>query len=248
MTAVGINDILVTNLSVLATGVARDFADKTAFQAGGYDFTWYDEDGVALASQPTWDQTRSETNGDHFFYYEVPLGAFSIRLTVPATDYASVALWTGRGTSYGIDDLGGMIASTGSVTLTPTVTSADAEMFDGDSIDVSMSVTEAALTSIGAASLAACDTVRAYIKLDSTNSGAAPTVDYTSLTTAITSDTSGNRVVRVTANAFPAAIAIGDSAKSLSCKVMLELGEGSKLIIASVVNLTVKWVSRNGPA
>lgn len=248
MTVVGINEILATNLSVLATGAALDYASKAAFQGAGFDLTWLDEDGVALVSQPTWDLVRSDTNGDHFFQAEVVLGAYAVRMTVPATAYSTVTIWTGRGTAYGVDDLGGMIASTGSVTLTPTVTSADAEMFDGDSVDVSMSVTEAALTSIGAASLTACDTVRAYIKLDSANSGAAPTVDYTSLTTAITSDSSGNRVVRVTANAFPAALAITGTEKSLSAKVMLELGEGSKLIIASVVNLTVKWVSRNGPA
>lgn len=246
MTAVGIPDILATNLTVLATGVARDFADKAALQAAGYDLTWYDEDGAALSSQPTWDLTRSETNGDHVFSYEIPLGAFLVRLTVPATDYASVALWTGRGTAYGLDDLGGMIAAAGSVAVTPETTTDTATMYDGDSIDISVSVTEGALTSIGAASLTACDTRRAYIKLNNAEAGAAPTVGYTELTVTITTDSSGNRVLRIVKDAFPAALAVPNGTKSLSATLMLELGEGSKVIIAASVDITILWSSRDG--
>ena len=247
MTAVGHNDTIWTNLSVLATGVPQDFADKAAMVSAGYALTGYDETGTALGVAVTWDMERSETNGDHLLSYAVPLGAFALRLTVPVADYASVALWNGIGYIYGPDDLGSLIATTGSITLTPTTTSDDAEMFDGDSISVVMRVTEAALTAAGAASLAACDTLRAYIKLDSVDSGAAPTVDYTDLTVTILTDSSGDRTVRVTKDAFPTALAITDAAKSLTCKVQLELGESTKLITAATVGLTIKWVARNGP-
>jgi hypothetical protein len=246
MTAVGHNDILWTNLSVLATGVARDFADKAAMVTAGYDLIAYDEDGVALASQPTWDMVRSETNGDHQLIYAVPLDPFGLRLTVPATDYASVALWSGIGYAYGPDDIGGAIAAAGAVAVTPTATTDDATMYDGDSIDISVSISETALSSIGAASLAACDTRRANIKLNSAESGAAPTVAYGDLTVAITTDTSGNRVLRITKDAFPIALAVPNSAKSLAATLQVELGESSKLITAASVNLTILWVSKDG--
>lgn len=246
MSVVGINEIFASNLSVFATGAPRDFANKAAFTGAGYNLTWMDEDGVDLVSQPTWDMVRSDTNGDHYFQAEVVLGAYAIRMTVPGTDYASLTIWTGRGTTYGIDDIGGMIATTGAVAVTPTLTQSTASMFDGDSIDVSVSVSETALDSIGAASLAACDTKRAYIKLDSVDSDDAPTVGYADLTVTVTSDVEGTRTLRITKDAFPAVLGVPDATKSLACTLMVELGEGSKLIIAASVSLTILWVSRNG--
>ena len=245
MTAVGHNDTLWTNLSVLATGVAQDFANKAAMTGAGYALTWYDELGVALVSQPTWDMVRSETNGDHQLNYAVPLGAFAIRLTVPVTDYASIALWNGIGYTYGLDDIGGAIATSGGVTVTPTMTTDTATVYDGDSLDVSVSVTEAALASIGAVSLAACDTRRATLKLDSANSGAAPTVPYTDLTVTITTDISGTRILRIVKDAFPTALAVPNGSTSVACTLQMELGEGTKVITAASVAITVLWGTRD---
>jgi hypothetical protein len=239
MTAVGHNDILWTNLSVLATGVARDFADKAAMVTAGYDLTWYDDAGDALASQPTWTMERSETNGDHMLAYAVPLGAYGIRLTVPGTDYASVALWSGIGYTYGPDDLGSLIATSGGVALTPVTTSDEAEIYDGDSIILDFSVTEAALTYINAASLTACDTLLAQIKLNTNDSD--ETADVTGFTNTVTSDTSGNRVLRAVLAAFPAALAVPDGAKSIACTAQLRATEGTKTAIVSEIALTVKW-------
>lgn len=246
MTVVGIYDGLVTNLSTIATGAALDYASKAAFLSDGWLLTWMDVDGVDLASQPTWDLVRSDTDGDHQFKAEVPYGWYRSKLTVPAGKYATVTNWIGRGTNYGNDDIGGMIASAGAVTVTPTVTSDTATMFDGDSLDFDVSVTESALASIGAASLAACDTRRAYIKLDSTAAGAAPTVDYTDLTVTILTDTSGDRTLSITKDAFPTALAVPSTTKAVNCTLMLELGEGTKVIMAAEVAITILWSSRDG--
>lgn len=247
MVAVGSTDTLWTNLSVLATGVARDYADTAAFLAAGYALTWYDEDGVALASQPTYSLIRSETNGDHLFQYEVPLGAFAVRMTVPATDYASIALWNGRGYSYSIDDLGGMIASTGSVVLSETATSTEYVLYDGDSVLAEgIVIPEAALTAIGAASLAACDSRKAFIKLSTADSNDAPTVPDTDLTVSITTDASNNRVVAVTCDNFPNALGVPDDTTSVSAVLMVVLTEGTKQITAAVVQLTIRWTADTG--
>ncbi len=245
MTAVGHNDTLWTNLTVLATGAARDYADKAAMVTAGYALTAYDELGAALGTPVTWDRVRSETNGDHMLNYAVPLDAFGLRLTVPAADFASVALWNGIGYTYGLDDIGGFIATSGSVAITPTITTDTATVYDGDSLDVSVSITEAALASIGAASLTACDTRRATIKLDSANSGAAPTVPYTDLTVTITTDTVGNRVLRIVKDAFPTALAVPNSSTSVACTLQMELGEGTKVITAASVAITVLWGTRD---
>jgi hypothetical protein len=241
VTVVGINEILVSNLSVLATGIARDYADTAAFLLAGYNLTWYDEDGVAVSPQPTWSLVRSDTNGDHFFQAEVVLGAYAVKMTVPATDYASITLWSGRGTSYGIDDIGSAIAASGGISLSPTAVADTAEMFDGDSIRVLMFVPDEALTRIGAASLAACDDIEAFIKLDSVDSDQPPTVDDAALTKAIITDSSGDRSVLVTLDDFPEALKVVDGTRSTQCTVHLRLTEGAKIIIASEIALTVKW-------
>ncbi len=245
MTAVGHNDTLWTNLSVLATGVAQDFANKAAMVSAGYALTWYDDLGVALASQPTWDMVRSETDGDHELSYAVPLGSYAIRMTVPATDYATFALWNGIGYAYGLDDIGGFIATSGSVAITPTTTFDSATIYDGDSFDVTVSITESALLTIGAASLAACDTKLATIKLDSAESGAAPTVPSTDLTVTILTDTSGDRTIRITKDVFPTAIAVMNNTRSTACTLQLSLGEGTKVITAASVAITVLWGTRD---
>lgn len=246
MTVVGIYEGLITNLSTIATGAALDYASKAAFLSDGWLLTWMDVDGVDLVSQPTWDLVRSDTDGDHQFKAEVPYDWWRAKLTVPAGKYATATNWTGRGTNYGNDDIGGMIASAGTIALSPTATSDTATMYDGDSLKFTVSVTEAALTLIGAASLAACDTRRAYIKLDTTAAGAAPTVDYTDLTVTILTDTSGDRTLSITKDAFPTALAVPSTTKDINCTLMLELGEGTKLIMAASVSITILWSSRDG--
>ena len=241
MTAVGINELLVSNLSVLATGVARDYADTTAFTTAGYNLTWVDENGTSLSPQPTWSLVRSDTTGDHYFKSEVVLGAYSVIMTVPSTDYVSVRVWTGRGTSYGIDDVGSSIAASGGVSLSPLSIGDTADMFDGDSISVLMVVPEAALTALGAASLAACDLIEAFIKLDSVDSDSAPTVANAALTKTIVTDASNDRSVRVTLATFPVALKVIDGTRATACTVQLRLTEGTKMLIVSEVALTVKW-------
>lgn len=248
MTDVGLTDILATNLTVLATGVALDYANKAAFTGAGFNLTCYDNLGAALSPQPTWDLVRSDTDGDHEFSYSVPYDAFTWKMTVPGTAYSTATQWVGRGTTYGLDDLGGMIAASGSVAIAEFVTISTYTWYDTDSLDVSVSVTEAALASIGAASLTACDTRRAYIKLTSAASGAAPTVDYTAITVTITTDTSGTRILRCVIDAFPAALAVPSGSTSIQAKLMVTLGEGSKLLTVAEVSLTIVWTAKDGAA
>lgn len=224
-----------------STGLPVAYASKAAMQAAGWDLTWYDEDGVALSSQPTWTlPVAGETTGRHQIRYVMPSGVWTAKVTVPsALASAAPVEFSDEGTSYDIDSVGSLIASSSGVSLTPVLTSDTAEIFDGDSIVLDFSVTEAALSYVGAASLAAVDTILCQVKLDSLNSD--DTASVTGFTNSITSDTSGNRVVRCTLNAFPAALAVQDSTKSLAATAHLRLTEGSKTAIASEIKLTVKW-------
>ena len=103
---------------------------------------------------------------------------------------------------------------------------------------MNLTVPEAALTALGAASLAAIDTLACGVKLVSKTSD--DTQDA-ALSTSIVTDTSGNRVVRAFLNAFPAAFAVPDTVRSVSAEIALRATEGSKTFIVATCALTVKW-------
>lgn len=224
-----------------ATGKPETFATKAAMQAAGWDLIWYDEDETALSSQPTWTlQSAGEASGRHHIRYVMPAGVWTCPVVRPTVDhYAAPTEFTGEGTTYDVDSVGSLIATSGGVALTPVTTSGEAEIYDGDSIILDFSVTEAALTYIGAASLTAIDALSAEIKLNTADSSAAATV--ATLTESITSDVSGNRVVRGLLAAFPAALAVPAAAKSLACTAQLRATEGTKTAIVSEIALTIKW-------
>lgn len=223
------------------TGAPVAYATKAAMQAAGWDLIWYDEDETALASQPTWTlQSAGEASGRHHIRYVMPAGVWTCPVVKPTVDhYSAPAEFSGEGLTYDTDAIGSLIATSNGVSLTPVTTADEAEIYDGDSIILDFAVTEAALAYIGAASLTACDALLAEIKLNTVDSDQAATVG--GLTETITSDTSGNRVVRATLDAFPVALAVPDATKSLACTAQLRATEGTKTAIVSEIALTIKW-------
>jgi len=221
-------------------GALVSYASKALMQAAGFDLTWYDADAVALASQPAWTLPVAGADGRHQIKYVIPNGPWTCKVSLPsaANNAAPIEFWA-EGMSYDENSIGSLIATSGGVALTPVTTADEAEIYDGDSIVLNFSVTEAALEYINAASLNACDSLVAEIKLNTIDSDQPATV--VGLTETITSDTAGNRVVQAVLAAFPAALAVPDATKSLACTAQLRLTEGSRTAIASEIALSVKW-------
>lgn len=217
------------------------YASKTDFQAAGWDISWRDASDVALTTQPTWTLGAGAANGRHALTYTLPDGPWTARLTVPNPAFVASPLeFDGEGSVYDIDSIGSIIVTSTAIAVAPTVIEGTAELFDGNSIRLDFSVPEAALTAIGASSLATCDTLVAEIKLDSADSSAAPPV--TTLTETIITDISGTRLVRGTLATFPAALAVpAGGQQTLACTAHLLLTKGSSVITGSVIRITVKW-------
>lgn len=244
----GDTDILVRYLEQ-ANGTALNYATKALFQAAGFDLTWKDNTGTALATQPDWDLVAS-SGKRHQFSYVIPAGVFTVDTTVPSTHISSPKETKGEGLSYDDSAIGSLIASSASISISPTSTSSSATMYDGDSIYIAgISIPEAALTAIGATSLADCASRLAFIKRTSQDSNDEPDVALAGgLTVTATSDSANNRVVKIECTAFPAILGVLDDATSLSAKVNVRLTKGSKEIVAAVVDLTVLWVAPQGEA
>jgi hypothetical protein len=242
----GDTEIIVLYLEQ-ADGTALTYASKALFEAAGFAITWYDNAAVALSSQPTWTLPVAGSSGRHQFAAIVPDGAYTWKVTEPSTHISTPCEGTGEGMAYDDGSIGSILASSVSVTISPTQTSTTAEMFDGDSILIEgITIPAAALTAIGASSLANCDSRKAFIKLDSSDANDAPTVPDTDLTVTATTDSGGVYVVKVTKDAFPAAIGVIDDTKATSCTLHVRLTKGSKTIIAGEVKLTVKWPADQG--
>jgi hypothetical protein len=224
-----------------AAGQPLTYSTYALLQAAGISVTFYAATGIALASQPTITMPVAGVSGRHQLAFVMPDGLWTAKVTsTNANVYPVPTEFDGEGTTYDVDTLGSLIATSGGVAVSATSFSNSAEMYDGNSIDVSCSVPEAALTAIGAASLALCDSLVAEIKINATDSSAAATVG--GLTEAITSDTSGARTVRVTLDAFPAALAVPvGGQQSVNATLHLKLTNGTKIITANSTSLIVKW-------
>ena len=116
------------------SGRGLSYANKTAFQADGWDIDWVDTDGDNLSSQPTWTIEPASNwtirNGAHIVEHTVPSGVGVALATVPgwAQDPGS---WSTEGQSYDEDSLAGLFLTAQGV---PGVQSAA----DGDLGDVVM--------------------------------------------------------------------------------------------------------------
>jgi hypothetical protein len=224
-----------------AAGQFVSFASYALFQAAGFSITFYDSTGVALASQPTITLPVAAVNGRHQFTYIMPNNPWTARVVCTNPNLLpSPVEFDGEGTSYDIDTVGSAIATSSGVALSDTALSGSVQMFDGNSIDVSCAVTEAALSKIGATSLANCDSLVAEIKLNSLDSSVAASVP--GLIETITSDVVNTRTVRVTLDAFPAVLAVPTgSQQAVQATLQLKLLKGTKVITANSTQITVKW-------
>ncbi len=224
-----------------ASGALVSYATKAAMVAALWDLTWYDNTGVALASQPTWTLPVAGASGRHQIAFVMPEGVWTCKVSLPAAaNVAAPAEFGDEGTAYDIDSVGSQIATSNGVSLTPITTGDAQTIYDGDSIITDFAISEAALAYIGAASLAAVTVGNMVpaIKLDSVDSDQPQTA---LMTPTITSDVLNTRTVRGTLAAFPAALAVPDATKSVSATIQLRLTYSGKTCIATAVALTVLW-------
>jgi hypothetical protein len=199
--------------------------------------------GVVQSITPT--LTESATVGDFRVYnlaFTAPATAGRLWMNVrPVNRQRHVLSWDSFDEDlsvYTLDSLGSIIATTGTIVVSDLSTETSLEIYDGDSIDVNLTVPEAALTALGAASLAAIDALACGVKLNSLNSDDPQSA---TLSTSIVTDTSGNRVVRAYLNAFPAALAVSDATQSTQATIALRATEGTKTFIVATCALTIKW-------
>lgn len=113
-----------------ADGTAESFASKAAFQAAGWDLSWRDVDGVALASQPTW-VLSDQGDGEHLVKYTVPSGFYWVKVTAPEGRVASPAGWSNEGEAYDADSIAGLLLTNQGVPA--VISAADADL--GDVVD-----------------------------------------------------------------------------------------------------------------
>ena len=231
-----------------AAGAALVYANKAAFTGAGWDVVWYDTDGVALSSQPTWDLLTGTTASASDFYliqYVVPSESFSYVIVPVGTNVAAPA-----GGEFQIDtatngQIYGAILTSAGTLVSQTTINQDLTLYQGDSISVDMTIPEAALTAVGATSIATLDTYVAELKLVSTNATTAPIA--VSFTESIVTDTAGARVVRAELDTFPTALNVdGPNGDSVSARLDLRITKGTKTRIASTVNITAVWAAAAG--
>lgn len=244
----GDTDILVRYLEQ-ADGTALNYATKALFVAAGFNLIWKDNTGTALATQPDW-ELQASSGSRHQFSYVIPDGAWTVDTIVPSTYVCTPKESTGEGQPYDSRSIGSLLAATATVSISPTATATQADMFDGDSIFIQgITIPEAALTAIGAISLADCTTRLAFIKRNSQDSNDAPDVAAVDgLTVTATSDTSGSRIVKAECTTFPVILGVLDDQDQLGATLQVRLTKGTKEIVAAEVALTVKWVSTQGEA
>lgn len=223
-----------------ASGAPVAYASKAAFLLAGWDLEWQDADGVALDDQPTWTLSAGNaTTGRHVVGFQPPAGVWTVEITKPTGYWVDPIEFNGKATTYDEDDLyGAYIAGVGTP-ITELATTGSVDLYDGNSIEILMSVLEAALTAAGATSLADCDDLTAEIKLTSKDSDDPADVD--TLVCSIVSDVSGNRVVLAALDAFPTELAVPDDQDTLSARCDLRITKGAKIITAAVRGVTVRW-------
>jgi hypothetical protein len=196
--------------------------------------------GVVQSITPT--VTEGATTGtwrEYHFSFTAPssTGALDFFIVATNTDILAANTYTDDVVVSDTDTLAGLFVSSTVAPVSPVATQTTRTVFQGDTLRLDFVVLESTLSAIGAASLAAVDTLAIGMKLDSNDSGDAQ--DAT-LTATVLSDTSGNRVVRGTL-AFPAAFNVPDGQRQIAATAMLRLTEGSVTVIGAIVNVQVLW-------
>ncbi len=219
-------------------GVAVNYATKAAFTGAGWDISWQDPTGAALSPQPVWTLSAG-AGGRHVVGLVNPAGQWTAKVVQLAGNFSNPLEFSGEGLANDADTLYATLVGSLGVPATDITTGGEVRIFDADSLRIDFTVLETALAWIGASSLANCDSLVAELKLVTLNSDDPATV--ATMAETIISDTSGNRVVRVDVDAFPAALAVPDAASEVRARCDLRLVKGAREVIAATRDVTVLW-------
>jgi hypothetical protein len=223
------------------SGRALSYANKTAFQAAGFDLSWRDNAGAALSSQPTWTIAEEVANtGWHRVAYTVPAGISYVRPTVPGWA-ADVPRWGVEGQTYDEDTIAGLLLTAQGV---PGVNSAAdgtlGDVVEGDSFATgTLYIPLGKLTKFGYsyADLASGWTISAALK--TVNSGTAITVSGAAFGGTVATD--GAFTLGWTA--FPSGMTLDttEDQKQWYVDVQLKRTTSSTIITTNRYGLRVVW-------
>ncbi len=113
-------------------GVAQSYANTAAFTGAGWAVTWYDKNGSALGSQPTY-AIVDLGSGRHVISFPNPAGVWVALATVPAGK-SDPGAFGGEGTSYDEDSLAGLFLTSTGIPAAQSAADQDlGDVVDGDS-------------------------------------------------------------------------------------------------------------------
>ena len=230
-----------------ADGTPLVFADKAAFLAASHDIIWK-RNGTALATQPTWDLTPdAAVSGLYHINYIAPAGDWAAVVEMDDAELAEPLAFYATAIENDSDTLAAIIqASGGTISPTDGVISANLRLYEGDSIATLAAVPENILSRVGATSLADLDSITAGLKLSSTGSAAEPDLVILPASITIITDTVGNRVIRITVDAFPEEISVGAGARGavVRGRIDVRVTKDSVTRIASKIDVGAEWSAR----
>lgn len=232
----------------LSAGDGLSYANKTAFQAAGWNLTWCDADGVALTSQPTWTiAVEDATRGIHRVKAVLPSGIGYVKPTIPSGYRIDPARWPFEGQAYDDDAIAGLLQTNQGV---PEVRSAD----DGDLGDVVMgdSWSTGTLT-IAAGKLTPFGYVAADLASGWTISGGFRTAPNAPSTAVLSGVAAGNGITaefvsavdgtfRVKWTVSPTAMALGTTAEAQVWYLDVQIKKTSSSEIITVARYRLRFV------
>ncbi|MBA3622948.1 MAG: hypothetical protein H0W48_00460 [Methylibium sp.] len=208
-------------------GVAQSYADKAAFQGAGWDLSWRDSAGTALATQPTW-TIAHDASGIHRLAYALPGGIAYARLTIPIGFRPDPAGWTSDGDSYDVDALAGLLLTSTAVPASQSAADADlGDVVDGDAFSSgSLTLTLGKLTPFGVAfaDLASGWTITAAAKSEPADTPVALTCAFV---------VAAGGTFKVSWPTFPAGMALGTTERSKTWYIDVQLKRTSDSLIVT---------------
>jgi hypothetical protein len=223
------------------SGANLSYASKAAFQAAGFNLTWYDNTGTALAAQPTW-TIADQGNGIHMVAYAVPSGFYWVKPTLPTGTVinglvvpytVSPTTWANEGEIYDADAIAGLLLTAQGV---PVVNSADdgdlGDVVEGDSFTTdSLEVPLGSLTKFGFSDLTGFTISASLMKT--------PNGTEVAINSAIVSTSA--RTVKAYWDSFPAALALTSGTQSQEWFLDIQLVNGTKKLTPLRYALNVVW-------
>ena len=222
------------------------YADKAALEAAGWEVIFRDWFGSVI-SGVDWELYLTGAPDLYQLAFMAPVQPYSCEIIPPDDEFVAPAGFGGRGSLYTIDTIAGLIqTSAGSFPM--SVYTASLTIYQDDSITVPVTINEAALTLVGATSLADLTDITAAIKLTSTDATDAPDVDDPVVV--IVTDTSGDRTLSVTRAAFPEPLDVPDGGASqrTAARLDVRISKNDLSVIAAVIDLDVVWSANAGEA